>query len=162
MWEMVQDGKVKCWIDLSDVVMEKYSGRECYAWKNSIGCKIGVRYKWYNDEIEERLFEIINYDKNTQKLTLKQNNNMYKIKTNDLQKGKCGNIFDKKTSNFKYEIGEVVKTNSRELTIIDRYYKQNENGKQWKWYKYQCENGHVHEIVEGNLKKVQVVAFVQI
>ena len=151
MWEMIKDGdKSKCWLDLSGVVRGiNVNGKECNDWKNSIGCKIGVRYKWRNDEIEERLFEIIDYDTKTQKLTLKQNNNMYKIKTNDLQQGKFGNIFDKVTSKFKYEIGQTING----LILIDIYYKKNKEGQQEKWYKYQCEKGHVHEIVEKSLKK---------
>ena len=149
MWEMVQDSTVKCWIDSSDVVKGKHNGKECNDWKNSIGCTIGVRYKWRNDEMEERLFEIVGYDKNTQKLTLKWNKNEYLIITGDLQRGKLGRIFDKKTLKFKYEIGQVVNG----LAIIERYYKENKKGRQDKWYKYICEKGHVHEIIEDALKK---------
>ena len=149
MWEMVQDSTVKCWIDLSEIVRGKYNRRECYDWKNSIGCKIKIRYQYLHDDIEERWFEIVDYDKNTQKLTLKWNENEYLIKICNLRKGKFGNIFDKVTSKFKYEIGQIVNG----LTIIDRYYKKDKKGQQWKWYKYKCEKGHVHEIEEGHLKR---------
>lgn len=143
MWEMVQDGNVKCWLDLSEISKKG----KLYNWKNSIGCKIGVKYKWLCDEVEERYFVIVDYNKNTNKLTLKWNENKYLINTSVLRKGQCGNIFDKYTSNFKYEIGQTVNG----LTIIDRYYKQNKN-EQRKWYKYRCEKGHEHEIEECRLK----------
>lgn len=149
MWELVQDGNVKCLINLSNVPKGKHNGKECNDWSISVKCKIGVRYQWLRDEMEERWFEIISYDKNLQKLILKWNDEIYKIRTGDLQNGKCGNIFDKTTLKFKYEAGQVINGQ----IIIEKYYKQDEKRIQRKWYKCQCEKGHLYEIVEGNLKQ---------
>lgn len=142
MWEMVCDGNVKCWLDLSSVGKKG----KLYDWKNSVGCKINIRYKYLQDEVEERQFEIIGY--NNPKLTLKWNNEVYEIRLHCMLEGKCGNIFDKKTLRFKYEIGQKVNG----LTIIDRCYKQYKS-QQLKYYKYRCENGHEHGVMESSLKK---------
>ena len=145
MWEMVRDNdKSKCWLNLNEI--SKRGQR--YDWKNSVGRLIGSKYQWMNDEVEERWFEIIGYDKETYKLTLKWNDSVYEIQRNSLLRGSMGNIFGKKTSDFKFEIGETVNG----LTIMDRYYKKGKKGQQCKWYKFRCEKGHMHEMVEGNLK----------
>lgn len=147
-WELVKDGKqYKCWLNL-DEIRKTYKG---YDWKKSVGKKIGVRYKWCHDEMEERLFIIKDYI-NSYLILVDKNNNEFKINRDSLYKGKLGNLFDKHTVEFKYNIGSEING----LKIIDREYRKNKNGQNCKYYQYQCEKcGNIDWMIERNLKQGQ-------
>lgn len=132
-WELVQDGKkVKCWLNL-DEIRKTCKG---YDWKNSVGKKIGARYKWKNDEVEEKWFVIKDYINCYLTLVDENNNNeLFKINVSHLCRGGLGKMFDKFTNKFKYSIGEVVK----DLVIINREYRKDKKGYNIKYYQYQCE-----------------------
>jgi len=102
--------------------------------------------------------EIIAYEKNTHKLTIKYNEESFIILTDSFKDCKLGKFLKQNTSEFKIEKDTIYKDNKRDITIIDREYrprytkdgglKQNE-----KWYKYHCnKDGHEDWMVEGNLQ----------
>ena len=53
-----------------------------------------------------------------------------------------------KSSEFRFEVGQTIKDDKRDLTITDREYRTHKNNKNWKekWYKYKC---NVCEWTEG-------------
>jgi hypothetical protein len=55
---------------------------------------------------------------------------------------------------WNFEIGEIVKDNRRDLTIIDRECRKDKNNKSRKWYKYHCnKDGYEGWIGDENLKQ---------
>ena len=110
-------------------------------WMNSVGYKV---FFIYGDI--EGFVEIINvfskkYEDTKRTRTrifidILYNNKIYNIMTDSLKKCKLGNILKKRTSDFKVEIGQIFKDNKRDLTIIDREYRNDYNHR--KWCKYHC------------------------
>ena len=95
-------------------------------WKNSIGYKI----KFVYDDIEGWI-EIIDY--NNCKLKIKYNNKISKIYISHFKSCKIGSVINKKTSDFKLEIGQNIKDDKHNLIITDR-----KKYKGRKYYKYEC------------------------
>lgn len=101
-------------------------------------------------------FEFINYNKNNMQLHLNYNGNMFLIHYANFKNGEIGRILKKHTNEFKIKTNDIIKDGKRDLTIIDREYrnKERENGRIeiQKWYKYKCnECGYEGWITEGSL-----------
>jgi hypothetical protein len=109
-------------------------------WKKSVGYKVHFIY----DDIEGDLL-IVNYTK-TNEVEISYNCKSVIINTIRLTKCQIGQLLNKITSDFKVEIGTRFQDSKRDLTIIDKEYRQEENiDKQGrksianrKWYKYTC------------------------
>ena len=104
-------------------------------WKNSIGYKVPFIY----DDIEGEV-EIISFaNKESSKIIIKYlNNQPFEIRVKNFKKCQLGRILNKKTKDFKVEIGTSFKDDKRDLIITDREYRKDKVGKVWKWYKYTC------------------------
>ena len=123
-----------------DELPKSKSGRSIN-WKESVGYTVNFIY----DEIEGYL-EIVDYKNNY--LTIKYIDKIKPIFIGHFKKCKLGNILGKKTNDFKVEMGTTFKDSKRDLTIIDREYrevkienKKCKNGytiEKQKWYKYHC------------------------
>lgn len=100
-------------------------------WKKSIKEKLKIKFIY--DDIEGE-FEILDYN-NPKKgyVKLLYNDTEYYIHNSNLSKNRIGNIIGKINRENKYNIGQIIKDNKRNITIID--YKYN-NGK--RMYKYKC------------------------
>ena len=121
-------------------------------WKESIGCKV----KFIYDNIEGEI-KIINYEKKNQTLIINYKNKTIKMTTSEFVKCRFGNLLNKITKEFKVEIGQIFKDDKRDLIIIDKEYRKNNNGINRKWYKYKCNKCGWDEgwIVENDLLKGQ-------
>lgn len=119
-------------------------------WKNSIGYKVPFIYDDIKGEVE-----IVDYiGENC--LKIYYNTRYVIIKTNNFKKCNLGEILYKKTNKFIFEIGQVFKDDKRDLTIIDREYIKDKNGRSRKWYKYKCnlkKCGYVNWIEESHIKE---------
>lgn len=118
-------------------------------WNESIGYKVHFIY----DDIEGDL-EIIDYIKGrNQKVKIKYNNNLYDVSCCRMRTCQIGNqLLNKRTSNFRYEIGQFLKDNERDIVIIDKKYIKDKNGRDYKYYKYKCNRcGAELWMVESNL-----------
>lgn len=82
-------------------------------WINSAGYKIKFEY---HDVVGE--FEIIDYDKDSQLLTLLYKNTKHNIKASELRKSSISRIFGYYAKEYKYNIEDTVKTQSGMITII--------------------------------------------
>lgn len=113
-------------------------------WKASVGCKV----KFIYDDING-IVEIIDYD--GEYLYIKYiNNKIFKFKIGSFVKCQFGIMLNKITNDFRYSIGDSITCDSRDLTIIDTFYRN-----KYKYYRYRCnickwDNG---EISEYNLLK---------
>lgn len=122
----------------------------------------GLKVKFVYDDLEGWL-EILKHEviiKSKRKrnlLTVKYNDFIKVIDSDNLVQGKIGNIIGTKTKEFKVKIGDIFKDENRDMVITDREYriKNKNNGhiQNEKWYKYTCNKCGYTEgwIVEGNL-----------
>lgn len=102
-------------------------------WEKSINHKVHFIYK----DIEGDL-DILAYDKNTKLLLIKYNNKELNIIYGNFMECKIGNLIGTKTLDFKIEIGKRFKDDKRDITVIDKKYIKDKNGRKRKYYKYKC------------------------
>lgn len=103
-------------------------------WTDSVGAKIPFIYDDISGEIN-----LIDYKNN--KVLLEYNGYQKWMRTGHLRAGKIGELIGKNTVRFKYEIGQIIKSDSVDITIIDRKYEKHKHGKAIindKYYKYKC------------------------
>lgn len=109
-------------------------------WKNCVGLKVPFIY----DDIEGEI-EIIKYvvlDKS--RLIIKYKDRIFEdkpISIGDMKKCSLGYYLNLRTNEFKFEIGQHLKDEKRDLIIIDRKCKTKDMGYQKynkKYYKYKC------------------------
>lgn len=125
------------WVDLSHISKRG----KLFDWKNSVGCSIEFQYK---DIIA--IMQILEY-KDFHHLYVCINGCTDKslIGIEQILKGEFGIILKQRTSEFRYNIGDIVNN----LLIMDAYKK---NGH--KYYNYECMNdGYKGDILEANLLK---------
>lgn len=108
------------------------SKKEIIDWKNSVGYKV----KFIYDDIEGEV-EILDYN-NKQLLITDMKGKFFNIKINGFKDCKFGNFLGLCTSEFKFEIGQTLKDENRDLILVDREYRVTKNGDNRKWYKYTC------------------------
>ena len=101
-------------------------------WCNSVGMKVKFVYDDIEGEIEIK--EIID----RLKIVAIYNNKKYIIHKSYLKKCNLGSIIGVKTKEFKIEIGTCFKDDKRDITIIDRKYKLDNQQTKRKLYKYKC------------------------
>ena len=124
---------------LDDLPRERYRGRSCIKWADSIGYIV----KFIYDNIEGEI-EIISYDREKQCLEVKYlDNPPFNIYIGNFTKCCIGRLLNRYTNEFKIEIGRVFKDDNRNITITDREYRltYRNNGTlrtNWRWYKYTC------------------------
>lgn len=134
---MSRKEKIKKEIDLSKLPRKYGKGSNINKlvidWKNSIGIKVNGVY----DNME---FEVIikKYTSKGQRLDILYNNKEFNISTSVFCNCMFGKILGIITNKFKIEVGTRFKDDKRDLTIIDREYREDEKGQNWKWYKYHC------------------------
>lgn len=118
-------------------------------WFNSVGMVVNFSY----DDIEGYV-EIVGYTPKGQYLTVKYQDKEFKIKSDAFARCKLGNLLNKYTNNFKFEIGSNFDNYKRDLTIIDREYRERNRKdsviERQKWYRYKCnkcmwDNGWIEE-----------------
>jgi len=102
-------------------------------WLGCMGCKIYFIY----DNIEGYI-EIIGYDIENSKLTIKYLENITKITTTNFAKCQLGQVLGKITRDFKVKIGTRFQDDKRDITIIDRKVDKDKYETEWKYYKYRC------------------------
>lgn len=100
-------------------------------------------------------FEFIRYDKTKRRLYLKCNNKDFNILIGSFCKGNIGELLNRYTKNYKFNIGDTFVDNKRDLDVIDREYRKKKHGTSMvddKWYKYKCNKcGYEGWIVESHL-----------
>jgi very-short-patch-repair endonuclease/transposase len=111
---------------------------ECGRYRGKINWgKCIESYVWFIYDNIKGNIQIIDYDKNY--LYLKyQDQDAYKIKTQDFRNCMFGRLLNKRSSDFKIDVGATIKDEKRNLTIIDRKYIKDKHGENRKYYKYMC------------------------
>lgn len=104
-------------------------------WKKSIGYTVNGIYK-------DLLFsvKIIKYENSY--LHIKYlDKPLFKIFRGNFERCALGKLLEKVTNDFKIQVGDIIKNNNRNLTIIDKKYKErirNNKKEKVKYYKYKC------------------------
>lgn len=114
-------------------------GKEVIDWKS---IKEGFIFKTQHKDYGYNEFEFVEYNIKTGYLKLKYNNKDVSSTTSNFVKGQIGKITNKRSSNFKKNIGDLINDNNRDLIIIDREYRYKINPNAYdveeKYYKYRC------------------------
>ncbi len=115
-------------------------------WKNSINHEVDFQYNTIKGKIK-----IVDYD--GKYLYIKYlNQEPYKIFTGTFTNCELGKFLGTITNEFKIEIGTHYKDNKRDLIIIDREYRKDKDGYNFKWYKYICNRcGYEGFTTEGSI-----------
>jgi len=118
-------------IDLSKLPRKQFGNKQCIDWKNSAGSKIDFVYDDMHGTIE-----IVEYIKN-KKVKIKYGDIYKDYNTDMLLECKIDTLIGKFNREFIYKVGDVVKDNRRNLTIID-VTKMKRNNHNAKYVKYKC------------------------
>ena len=103
-------------------------------WINCVNHKVRFIY----DDIESEI-EIVGYDTKSGYLKIQYlNHNMFRIHYVNFVNCQLGKLLGRKTNEFKVEIRTRFIDSKRDLTIIDREYRINNNRRNLKFYKYKC------------------------
>jgi hypothetical protein len=134
------------------------AGKEITDWSKSVGCKLPFKY----DDIYGEL-DVIDYNSETKKLTIKFNDKTHKIKPNHLMRVQIGSFLGAKPkvkkSEFKYKVGDIIPTKIGSLIILntERVVRNKNNGSTTtdKYYEYKCsECKYVGKSTEHNIVKM--------
>ncbi|MGL5330599.1 MAG: hypothetical protein ACRDD7_15110 [Peptostreptococcaceae bacterium] len=122
------------WVDLSELPKwEKGSNKGKIDWQNSVGERIPFRYNEVFDNVC-----IAEYIKKEKMLNVKYKNENYYMKTTSFTRAKIGWLLNKTIYRFKINIGEHIKDDKRDMTIIDRKYTKDNNNRIRVYYKFKC------------------------
>lgn len=118
-------------------------------WKKSISYTIEYEYN-YCGKVYKGSLTISRYEQRNKKPYIYFEGIGKSIRANNLQRCKLGEILGIITSDFKYEVGDIVNG----LLIIDREYRTIKGVKR-KYYKYRCTCKNEDWIREGHLNQGQ-------
>ena len=133
-------------IDLSNLPRNP---RNRIDWKRSVGLEF---YFIYGD-VKGKM-KIINYNKG--KVEIKYKDNTEWMSSDKIVKCQFGKFLKVLHYDFKYKIGENIKDEKRDLTIIDLKYKNDKNDHKQRFCKYHCNKCNNEDwIKESNLDTLQ-------
>ena len=115
-------------------------------WINSINCIIPFIY-----EENKGIVWIVNYNPKTQKITIKYKNGLYELTTSQLLKVGLGNIIGKFNCDYKYKVGDIIKTELGEGEVIELL-RNNSSGRRYKIKCLRCDK--TYERDEGKILDV--------
>ena len=101
-------------INLKQLKTKIYLGKIVVDWENNIGTKVDFVYDDINGYVT-----ILEYNKHKNTIKIKYNNEILDISTSSFKKCSIGKILNKRSKNFKYEIGQRIVDDKRDITIID-------------------------------------------
>lgn len=126
--------KIYKWIDLSGLpVYEKGAYKDKINWYESarLHSKVKFVYKDVSGYVK-----IIDYNEGY--LVISYNNKTLRIHTSNFANCGLGKILGKITNEFKFQVGQVVKDDKRDIVITHKKYIKDKNGKSYKAYKFIC------------------------
>lgn len=131
-------------IDLSNIPMKG----KLRDWKNSIG----VTCKFIYDDVEGNV-QIVDYISDSHpKLKISYNEIEYICDTGTFVNVSFGKMLKKITSEYKFNLNEIISSQTGELKIIDRNVIYDSNNHRWKEYEIQClQCGRTRKVKESYL-----------
>lgn len=98
-------------------------------WGATVGMQVECLY-----EDAKYIVSILDYDIKNRLLTIKHGGKEHQLKSCQFSRGGIGNVLDKYVSDYRYNIGDIITVNGRDLKILDRF----RQGR--KYYTYECLN----------------------
>ncbi|MGG3157150.1 hypothetical protein ABEP50_15940 [Priestia megaterium] len=133
---------------LDDLPRRKGSTRK-FNWLACIGFKVKFIYEDLEGEIE-----IINYNKESEKLSVRYCERDYDITSYVFTKGALGKIVGKINVDYMYAIGDIIQTSNSDLKILEqiRIGKKNSKG-----YRYKCQScEHIDTKYESHISSKEL------
>lgn len=121
---------------------KKVGTKVYYDWNEAIG----KNAKFLYGDTEYELL-ITNYDAKKNKIEVEYNNRRYWTHKTEFLKGRIGRIIGAISSDYKFNIGDNIKDQKRNITIIDKY-KIHKNQKYKRIYKYVCNKCQNIDVIE--------------
>ena len=132
---------------LDELPHKQYGNKSAIDWNNSIGYTVNFVY----DDIKGN-FEIINYNSKNQKLAIKYMNYTYEIVSQSVLDGRLGIAIGVKSNSFKYNVGDIIETNTGKIQIIKHIHIHNKHDSNRRGYEYQCLiDNYIGKIIEKDL-----------
>lgn len=130
------------WINLDS--LPKLERNTYIDWKNSIGMKVPFHYANLDGEIE-----ITSYEKDKKVVHGKYLDNEFKQSATKFRKCEILELYWL-SDRFRYKVGDIVKDDKRDFTILDRFYKLEKNEKYPRpYYKCKCnKDNHEFSLME--------------
>lgn len=129
-------------------------GKLVIDWKNSVGDSLEFIY----DDVHGS-FKILNHDSKQNKIDIEYKDKIYKFLTYHVINCEISKILMKRTSEFKYEIGQIIEKDNNCYVVKDRekrFLKREDDrcDEYRKWYKCLCDKCKCEQwILESNLLK---------
>ena len=142
--------KEERFVDLSNIPKTKKGGIN---WKESVGKDVYFKYGNLTGYIH-----IVGENGND--IIVSYNGKTFNKNKSNFKNGKIGNIIGVISTDFKYNIGDIIKDDKRDYTIINREHRKKERiyrGQRCvenrKWYLYHCNKcGYEDWMIESNIK----------
>ncbi|WP_297419194.1 hypothetical protein [Clostridium sp.] len=116
-------------------------------WIETIGLNVNFDYNGFKDSIQ-----IVDYNLNTNKLTVQYKNNSLEIGIGNFRKCNIGKVINKINMDFVYNVNNIINKDNRNLKILEKFKKKTKKGYDERWYKYECLNcGNIDNINESDL-----------
>ena len=119
-------------------------------YKSMVGMELELLYK---GEIYTGV-KVLEYIKSSHsRFVVEYDGQTHNILCGNFIKGNFGGVLKLVTKDFKVNIDDVFKDEKRDMIIMDREYRKDKSGINWKWYKYTCNKCNWTEgwVLEGSL-----------
>lgn len=118
---------------LDELPRKNNGDKENYDWKNALNYIVNFQYDDYYGCVK-----IIDYNKDRQGLVIEYNDNQFFINTDSFLKCLFAHIIGLVTYDFRYNVGDTINDEKRNITIVSRERKV--SGNESKYYHYKCNN----------------------
>lgn len=117
-------------------------------WKRTVGMGVDIKYK--NQIYKVKILDLIN-----DKLKVKYDNyEDYYISPSSFLNGNYGGLLRFKTSEYKYEIGDIINHKNSDIVILKKIKVKHGDDKYEKGYEVECKKcGYISEKTEMHLKR---------
>lgn len=126
---------MKKYINLDSLPRKPYNNTYRIDWKNSIGCK--CKFVYDDIEGEVKIIDCIDH-----KIMFEYGDKVDTTSSTNFSNCNFARILNKITKKFKLEINTTFTNDERNVTIISREYRIDDNGTTKKWYKIHCNECH--------------------
>lgn len=120
---------------LEKLPVKQYGKKNVIDWENTISMEIEFIYNDINGKL--KILKYIKRKKHS-KIKVQYNKNVCEMEIENLKQCKLGGIIKGYTPDFKFEIGQRIVDEKRDITITYQKKQKDKNGNELRWYQYKC------------------------